>query len=149
MDNVAWIFINITIGVVLIMVINAIFAVFIVRFRLRFWLRLRLRLRLRFRLWLRLWFLRFNWWEVWFQRLLRSWFWSRFWIIRFTRIAIKLDYNAFVSYFWRWAVRTMTDFAMMYFDTVRRAVVMETTFVTETTMARRAVRIVGFNRRAV
>jgi hypothetical protein len=91
----------------------------------------------------------FNRWEVWFQRLLRSWFWSRFWIIRLTRIAIKLDYNAFVSYFWRWAVRTMTNFAMMYFDTVRRAVVMETTFVTETTMARGAVRIVGFNRRAV
>jgi len=36
----------------------------------------------------------------------------------------------------------MTDFAMMYFDAVGRAVVMETTFVTEAAMARRAVRIV-------
>ncbi|MDU4438035.1 hypothetical protein [Morococcus cerebrosus] len=153
MDNVAWIFINITIGVVLIMVINAIFAVFIVRFRLRFWLwfrlRLRLWLRLRLRLWLRLWFLRLYRWAVRINIFRRNRFWSWFRVIRFTWVAIKLDYHAFVSNFWRWAVCTMTDFAMMYFDTVRRAVVMETTFVTETTMARRAVRIVGFNRRAV
>ncbi|OHR41408.1 hypothetical protein HMPREF2936_06015 [Neisseria sp. HMSC064F04] len=155
MDNVAWIFINITIGVVLIMVINAIFAVFIVRFRLRFWLRLwfrlrlRLWLRLRLRLWLRLWFLRLYRWAVRINIFRRNRFWSWFRVIRFTWVAIKLDYHAFVSNFWRWAVCTMTDFAMMNFDTVRRAVVMETTFVTETAMARRAVRIVGFNRRAV
>ena len=137
MDNVARIFVVMSVSILLVLIINTIFAVFIVGFRLRFglrlrfrlwlWLRLRLRFRLRLRLWLRLrlglwvwlrlWFW-FNRWAVRINMLWRNQFWSRFRVIRFTRIAVEINNNAFVHGFRRRAVGAMTEFAVRHFEAV-------------------------------
>ena len=133
MDDVTRIFVVMAVSILLVLVINAIFAVFVVRFRLRFWLwfRLRLRLRLGFRLRLRLWLrLRLGLWvglRLWFwlnrwavriNMLRRNRFWSRFRVIRFTRVAVEIDDDAFVRRFRRRAVGAMTEFAVRHFETV-------------------------------
>ena len=135
MDNVARIFVVMSVGILLVLIINTIFAVFIVGFRLRFGLRLRFRLRLRLRLrfrlrlrlwlrlrlglwvWLRLWFW-FNRWAVRINMLWRNRFWSWFRVIRFTRIAFEINNNAFVHGFRRRAVGAMTEFAVRHFEAV-------------------------------
>ena len=135
MDDVTRIFVVMAVSILLVLVINAIFAVFVVRFRLRFWLwfrlRLRLRLRLGFRLRLRLWLrLRLGLWvglRLWFwlnrwavriNMLRRNRFWSRFRVIRFTRVAVEIDDDAFVRRFRRRAVGAMTKFAVRHFEAV-------------------------------
>lgn len=135
MDDVTRIFVVMAVSILLVLVINAIFAVFVVRFRLRFWLwfrlRLRLRLRLRFRLRLRLWLrLRLGLWvglRLWFwlnrwavriNMLRRNRFWSRFRVIRFTRVTVEIDDDAFVRRFRRRAVGAMTEFAVRHFEAV-------------------------------
>lgn len=135
MDDVTRIFVVMAVSILLVLVINAIFAVFVVRFRLRFWLwfrlrlwlRLRLGFRLRLRLWLRLrlglwvglrlWFW-LNRWAVRINMLRRNRFWSRFRVIRFTRVAVEIDDDAFVCRFRRRAVGAMTEFAVRHFETV-------------------------------
>ena len=131
MDDVTRIFVVMAVSILLVLVINAIFAVFVVRFRLRFWLWFRLRLRLGFRLRLRLWLrLRLGLWvglRLWFwlnrwavriNMLRRNRFWSRFRVIRFTRVAVEIDDDAFVRRFRRRAVGAMTEFAVRHFETV-------------------------------
>ena len=137
MDDVTRIFVVMAVSILLVLVINAIFAVFVVRFRLRFWLWFRLRLWLRLRLWfrlrLRLWLrLRLG---LWVGLRLRLWFWlnrwavrinmlrrnrfrSRFRVIRFTRVTVEIDDDAFVRRFRRRAVGTMTEFAVRHFEAV-------------------------------
>ena len=125
MDDVTRIFVVMAVSILLVLVINAIFAVFVVRFRLR--LRLRLGFRLRLRLWLRLrlglrvglrlWFW-LNRWAVRINMLRRNRFWSRFRVIRFTRVAVEIDDDAFVRRFRRRAVGAMTEFAVRHFETV-------------------------------
>ena len=119
------------VSILLVLVINAIFAVFVVRFRLRFWLWfwlwLRLRFRLRLRLWLRLrlglwvglrlWFW-LNRWAVRINMLRRNRFRSRFRVIRFTRVTVEIDDDAFVRRFRRRAVGAMTEFAVRHFEAV-------------------------------
>lgn len=134
-DDVTRIFVVMSVGIVLVLIVNAIFAVFIVGFRLRFWLwfrlrlwlRLRLGFRLRLRLWLRLrlglwvglrlWFW-LNRWAVRINMLRRNRFWSRFRVIRFTRVAVEIDDDAFVRRFRRRAVGAMTEFAVRHFEAV-------------------------------
>lgn len=131
MDDVTRIFVVMAVSILLVLVINAIFAVFVVRFRLRFWLWFRLRLRLGFRLRLRLWLrLRLGLWvglRLWFwlnrwavriNMLRRNRFWSRFRVIRFTRVAVEIDDDAFVRRFRRRAVGAMTEFAVRHFEAV-------------------------------
>ena len=135
MDDVTRIFVVMAVSILLVLVINAIFAVFVVRFRLRFWLwfrlrlwlRLRLGFRLRLRLWLRLrlglwvglrlWFW-LNRWAVRINMLRRDRFRSRFRVIRFTRVTVEIDDDAFVRRFRRRAVGTMTEFAVRHFEAV-------------------------------
>ena len=124
-----------SVSILFVLFIKEIFEVFIVGFRLRFWLwfrlRLRLRLRLGFRLRLRLWLrlrlglwvgvgLRFwlNRWAVRINMLRRNRFWSRFRVIRFTRVAVEIDDDAFVCRFRRRAVGAITEFAVRHFEAV-------------------------------
>jgi hypothetical protein len=50
--------------------------------------------------------------------LWRNRFWSRFRVIRFTRIAVEINNNAFVHGFRRRAVGAMTEFAVRHFEAV-------------------------------
>jgi hypothetical protein len=50
--------------------------------------------------------------------LWRNRFWSRFRVIRFTRVTVEIDDDAFVRRFRRRAVGAMTEFAVRHFEAV-------------------------------
>ena len=59
-----------------------------------------------------------NRWAVRINMLRRNRFWSRFRVIRFTRVTVEIDDDAFVRRFRRRAVGSMTEFAVRHFEAV-------------------------------